>query len=317
MTVTRKRSQGQRLLRLIRLLESGAFSSAQLAERLHCTQQEIQRDIRLLTSEHWNVQQTKGRPKQYFLAPEPPREMAPVRAVIQHALLRLLHHHAPTPSRLYHRAAVELSHSLPERLREVTALEEPKGDTPRILETLATAWCWGQAVEFSYLKPGEALPKRSVGDVVFMEINRTNLDWYVLIQRRGEDRVKTFHLSRFLDVQRRENDPSPLIPFNALSELDGAWGIIGGSEHCTVELRFTPQALPYVSSRRWPGQIAAAPDGEYYLLTLRAPLNHQKLPVEAMAWIRGWGPRVEVCSPAWLREHWLQEARETVEKYST
>lgn len=314
MTISRKREQGPRLLRHIRLLQTEVLTSAQLAERLGCTQQEIQRAHRLLRAEGWNVQEM-GRPKQYFLAPELPSETDPVRSVITHALLRMLHHHAPTPSRLYHRAALELSERLPERLREVTALDEPQGDTPRMLETLAAAWCWGQAVEFSYLKPGEQQPKRSVGDVVFMELGRTNLDWYVFIRRRGEDKVKTFHLSRFVEAVRREHDPSPAIPFDPRNELDGAWGIIGGREHCDITLRFAPKAVPYVSHRRWPGQLAAVQEGDHYLLTVSAPLGHQSLPVEVLAWIRGWGPRVEVVGPDWVRKLWLAEAKEIVEKY--
>ncbi|GAA5503706.1 hypothetical protein Dxin01_03467 [Deinococcus xinjiangensis] len=314
MSITRRRGQGQRLLRLIRLLQEDVLDSVTLAATLQCTQQEIQRDLRLLRTEGWNVQETPKRPKRYFLAPEDTEEPDPVRSVVTHALLRMLHHHAPTPSHVYHRAALELSETLPERLREVTLLSEPHGDTPRILETLAAAWCWGQAVGFTYCKPGET-PKRGMGDIVYMEVNRTNLDWYVFMRRRGEKRVKTFHLSRFTDAVRLPNEPSPDIPFNPRHELDGAWGIVGGGDTCTITLRFAPEALPWVTHRQWPGQLTAKLEGEHYLLTVQAPLNHQHLPVEVMAWIRGWGPRVEVISPDWVRALWLAEARELLVRY--
>lgn len=314
---TRKRGQGQRLLRLIRLLESEVLTSAQLAEHLGCTQQEIQRDLRLLRAEGWIVQETGKRPKCYFLGVETSTLPDPVRSVITHALLRMLHHHAPTPSRLYHRAASELTAQLPERLRDVSVLKAPAGDTPRILEILATAWVRGEAVEFIYRKPGDSQPKRSVGDIAFMEINRTNLDWYVFIRRRGEEKVKTFHLSRFVDALRRENEPSSPVPFDPADELDGAWGIIGGREHCEITLRFAPEALPWVTDRLWPGQIEANMDDKCYRLTVRAPLNHQSLPVEVLAWIRGWGPRVEVLQPDWVRHLWLKEAQEIVGRYLT
>lgn len=315
MTVTRKRGQGQRLLRLIRLLQQDAFDSTTLADTLECTQQEIQRDLRLLRSEGWNVQETSKRPKRYFLAPESVGEPDPVRAVITHALLRMLHHHAPTPSRVYHRAALELSEALPEKLRAGVPLHEPQGDTPRILETLAAAWCWGQAVEFTYRKPGGE-PRKGVGDIAYMEINRTNLDWYVFIRRRGQDKVKTFHLSRFTDAVRRQDDFSPDLSFDPRCELDGAWGIIGGHDSCVITLRFPPEALAWVTHRRWPGQVTSSLDGEHYRLTLRAPLNHQQLPVEVLAWIRGWGPRVEVISPDWVRALWLAEAQALLDRYS-
>lgn len=313
---TRKRSQGQRLLRLIRLLENEVLTSAQLAEHLDCTQQEIQRDLRLLRAEGWAVQETPKRPKSYFLGAEAAASPDPVRSVITHALLRMLHHHAPTPSRLYHRAASELAAQLPERLRDLVLLKVPVGDTPRILEILATAWVRGEAVDFSYQKPGETKPKRGVGDIAFMEINRTNLDWYVFLRRRGEEKVKTFHLSRFIDAVRLENDLSPHIPFDPTDELDGAWGIIGGKEHCDITLLFAPEALAWVTHRQWPGQLEARMDGNLYRLTVRAPLNYARLPVEVLAWIRGWGPRVEVASPDWVRELWLAEAKEVTERYT-
>ncbi len=320
MTVTRKREQGRRLLRLIALLSGeGPLTSAQLAERLDCQQQEIQWDVRLLRSEGRDVLHTGERPARYFLArPWQAQEVQndPVRAVIHHALLRLLHHHAPTPSRLYHQTLLELSGQLPARLRDVSlrSLTPPAGDTPRLLETLASAWCRGEPVRFRYQKPGEE-PKAGEADVVFMEINRTNLDWYVFARRRGEAGVKTFHLSRFVDAARLTGEASPEISFDPRDELDGAWGIIGGRQHCEITLRFAPEAVPYVAHRRWPGQLGGELDGPRYVLRLNAPLNRDHLPVEVMAWIRGWGPRVEVLSPTRVRDLWLEEARELLRRY--
>lgn len=321
MTVTRKREPGPRLLRLIALLsEAGPLTTAQLAERLDCQRQEVQRDRRLLIQEGREVLHTEERSPRYFLAhPWVSADVSqdPVRAVIHHALLRLLHHHAPTPSRLYHEVLLELTGQLPASLRNVAlrSLAPPGGDTPRLLETLAAAWCWGQPVRFTYRKPGAGL-KVSEADIVFMEINRNNFDWYVFARRRGEVKVKTFHLSRFVDAVRLENEASPEIPFDPRAELDGAWGIIGGKQHCDVTLRFAPDAVPYVAHRPWPGQLGGEMDGESYLLRLRAPLNHEHLPVEVLAWIRGWGPRVEVLSPAWVRNLWLEDAREVLRRYA-
>lgn len=52
MTATRKRSQGVRLLRHIRLLsEEGPLTNAELAKLLECQPQEVQRDRRLLRAE--------------------------------------------------------------------------------------------------------------------------------------------------------------------------------------------------------------------------------------------------------------------------
>lgn len=168
MTVTRKRSQGQRLLRHIRLLsEGGPLTTAELARHLDCQPQEVQRDRRLLRAEGHAIWQTDERPNRYGLA-HPWRVASvspePVRAVINHALLRLLCHHAPTPSRVYHEALLHLTEQLPPRLQAVTrqTLTPPQGNTPRILETVAAAWCYGEAIEFLYQKPTERAPKWSV-----------------------------------------------------------------------------------------------------------------------------------------------------------
>ncbi|ABF44233.1 Transcriptional regulator, DeoR family (plasmid) [Deinococcus geothermalis DSM 11300] len=268
----------------------GGCSCSPCSARQRCQPREVQRDLRLLRSEGWDVLQTNERPARSFLArPWSAQEVAndPVRAVIHHALLRLLHHHAPTPSRLYHETLLELSGQLPARLREVSlrSLTLPAGDTPRTLETLAAAWCWGEPVRFTYRKPREE-PKTGEADVVFMEINRDNLDWYVFARRRGEGQVKTFHLSRFLDAARLTTETSPEIAFDPRRELDSAWGIIGGRQHCEVALRFAPEAVPYVAHCVWPGQVTGEMDGAHYLLRLKAPLNREHLSVEVMVWIR-------------------------------
>lgn len=324
MTVTRQRNQGARLLRHIRLLsEEGPLTTAELATLLDCQPQEVQRDRRLLIAEGHPIWQTEERPARYGL--EHPWRAAtvspePVRAVVTHALLRLLRHHAPTPSRVYHEALLSLTEQLPPRLQAVArqALTPPQGSTPRILETVAAAWCYGEALEFLYQKPTQSAPAWGVADVAFMEINRSNLDWYVFARRRGEVKVKTFHLSRFQDARRLTAQPSPDLTFDPRSELDGAWGIIGGQQHCEVNLRFTPDAAPYVHYRRWPGQLEGAQqENGGYLLRLNAPLDRNNLPVEVMAWIRGWGARVEVVSPLWLRQQWLAEARQVSERYGS
>lgn len=315
MTITRHRSQGTRLLRLIKLLEQEAYSSARLAQILGCTQQEIQRDLRLLRLQQWSLRETSSRPKQYFLAPKLAPRIDPVRAVVTHGLLRMLHHHTPLPSRIYHHAAQELAQTLPERIRALSPMAASEGNTPQILEALAAAWVYGEAVEFSYLKPTAIQPKRSVGDVVYMELGRNNLDWYVFIRRRGEEKVKTFHLSRFKDAVWRRGETSPAIPFDPSKELDGAWGIIGGREKCVIELLFPPESVAYVVYRRLPGQIAGVMQGDCYHLTIHAPLNSNGLPVEVMSWIRSWGSRVKILSPQWLKDEYLQELRETLLLY--
>lgn len=140
-------------------------------------------------------------------------------------------------------------------------------------------------------------------------------------RRQGEEKVKTFHLSRFQDARQLTDQASSDqhcsdLAFDPRTELDGAWGIIGGQQHCEVTLIFTPDAAPYVNYRRWPGQLEGQKqDGGHYLLRLNAPLDRHNLPVEVMAWIRGWGARVEVVSLLWLRQQWLAEARQVGERY--
>ena len=167
MTATRKRNQGVRLLRHIRLLsEEGPLSNAELAQQLGCQPQEVQRDRRLLRAEGHLILDTGERPVRYVLQ-HPWRAATgspePVRAVVTHALLRLLRHHAPTPSRVYHEALLSLTEQLPPRLQAVSrqSLTPPQGNTPRILETVAAAWCYGEAIEFLYQKPDGSAPKWS------------------------------------------------------------------------------------------------------------------------------------------------------------
>ncbi|MCD0155645.1 WYL domain-containing protein [Deinococcus sp. 6GRE01] len=324
MTVTRRRDQGRRLLGLLRvLLDQEPRTTAELAALLDCQQQDIQRDLRLLAQEGYQRWSTGSRPVRHGLRRPTgtPSTTHAMRAVVTHALLRLLHHHAPTPSRVYADVLADLNEQLPARVQEVSrrALTPPEGDTPRVLDVVAAAWCHGEPLRMRYRKPGDAHASDRVVDILFMEINRSNLDWYVFARPHGETRVKTFHLSRIEDAARVNDQSSPPIDFDPREELDGAWGIIGGRERCEITLRFTPDAAPYVTPHRWPGQVGPVqrhPDGRCTLQVL-APVNQHRLPVEVMAWIRGWGSRVEVVSPTWLREAWLTEAREVLSRYGS
>ena len=50
---------------------------------------------------------------------------------------------------------------------------------------------------------------------------------------------------------------------------------------------------------------------------IRAGVDNSGLPRELMPWILGWGPRVEVLGPPQVRAHWIQQAREVVQKFGT
>ena len=318
--MNRKREKTRRIAQLPLLLAE-ARTVEEMATHFGCQRQEVQRDLRDLRNNGLNIHKSQGRPPLYqLLQQERSAQAAPVRAVITHAMLRLLHHHAPTPSRIYHQALTELTEQLPERLRAVSqlALTAPSGDTPRILETVAAAWCWGQPVRFRYQKPNTPAPTWNILHILFMEISRSNHDWYIIGRRPNEDATRTFLLSRMLDAERLIDQTSPEQDYDPRQDLDGAWGIIGGPERCRIELRFHPDVYDWVASRLWPGQCASRKDEEgRYHLTLEAPLHQNGVPVEVLTWIRGWAQNVEVVSPHWLRERWLADARMMLKRYAS
>ena len=311
-----KRDQGVRLIELLKLLSQDApLTAKQLAAALDTNVQNVNEDLKNLRNLGVKFHNNSGRtPKYQLLYPwhtEQKVENDPVQAVIIHALVRLLHHHAPTPSKAYSVALRELSAKLPPKLQKVSqkALNPIQGDVPSTLEKLAAAWCWGQMIEFLYQKPTEPQPRWRKGAIAFMEISRSNLDWYVMIQQHGEPKVKTFHLSRFHDVRRLADAPSPEIEFDPKKELADAWGIIGGQHRCLITLKFRSEAVPHIVYRTWPGEKEREfqLDGSL-LLKINAPKHNNGLPLEVMAWIRGWGARAEIISPQWLRAQWIREA---------
>ncbi|GGJ78423.1 helix-turn-helix transcriptional regulator [Deinococcus aquiradiocola] len=315
--MNRKRDKTRRITQLPNLLTEPR-TVAELATYFGCQHQEIQRDLRDLRSHGLDIQKSQGRPPLYHCLPqEKTAQTAPVRAVITHAMLRLLHHHAPTPSRIYHQALTELADQLPERLRSVSslALTAPSGDTPRVLETIAAAWCWGQPVRFLYKKPNTPAPTWNTLHILFMEISRSNHDWYIIGRRPNDSSTRTFLLSRMLDAERLTDQTSPEQFYDPRQDLDGAWGIIGGVERCRIELRFHPDVHDWIADRQWPGQRASHRDeAGYYHLILEAPLHRNGVPVEILTWIRGWAHNVDVVSPPWLRARWLAEAQTLLER---
>lgn len=323
------RRQARRILQLIQVLSKENTQTAkQLAQRLECSELNIRRDIELLKKENCSIHESDTRPTYYSL--EHPwktetAELDPVQALIKHGTLRLLHHHAPTPSQPYYQELLALLAKLPKHIQTVSSkgLGKPKTDSidkdTRHLEKVATAWYDQQDIRFWYQKPTSDAPKQREATIVFMEISRINLDWYIFAREKNEQRIKCFLLSRMTFVESIGDNDSDPIEFDPKKELNGAWGVIGSASRCTITLRFSVDATPFVKDHDWPGKIHQKSHLETdgcYILVLSAPrMNDNTVSVEVMAWIRGWGPRVEIVSPKWLRKVWLDEAKQLLKRY--
>lgn len=283
----------------------------------------IRRDLKFLIQPklHRGIVDTKTKPKRYFIPMGVSLDENQVLAV--YSLLRLFEHHAPITDEVYHRMARSLLGKLPTHIKKVfeeatksqkTARPQPLG---RNLEKVNLAWAKQQQIRFQYRKAGGSGKWRENRlSICLIELSRTNLDHYIIgYEHDFHKGIRTFKLSRMKDVEP-SNQPSQIPDdFDPKKYLENAWGVVGKSdgEGLEIVLRYSPRAVERLEEGGYANMttLEQAADGSRKVL-LKAGTNKDGVPVEVLSHIRSWGSLVEVLEPEFLREQWLQEAREII-----
>ncbi|WP_288482426.1 WYL domain-containing protein [uncultured Deinococcus sp.] len=246
----------------------------------------------------------------------------PVEALMVHAALRLLYHHASSKNREYLLALEKLISGLPPSLQEVTR-RSVQDLTPQLrsdgaLERVGDAWVNRRYIAFDYMEPN-GLPERCELAVYFIEISRADLAPYVIgIDRQRRAAVRTFRLSRMKRVVMLEDTYEIPADFDPRLHLTDAWGVVGQPrEPVTATLRFAQEAASRVLEGGFPNltveEIGTADHS--LVVKVRASLDAAGQAPELLSWILGWGAHVEILDPPDLRERWLQEAQAITVKF--
>ncbi|WP_415789960.1 helix-turn-helix transcriptional regulator [Deinococcus saxicola] len=308
--------KSRRLTRLLDELQARRCTTADLAQRFDVGQRSIQRDIEALRGMGHDVVEHSG--KEYSI-PRHGTLLRPAEALAAYAAIRLAHHHSPALNSQYRSALHSISMTLPERIRHtLNASVMDNGATPfvaRQMELVAAAWMEGQVLNFDYRRPNGELQGGNELCVYFIEISRSNLAPYVIgLERRRRGQVRTFKLSRMVNLSLSADTYEPDPDFDPREFLSDAWGVIGGGTSVTVTVRFAPEAAYRVLEGGYPNATLIRRDG-HVEMEFRAGIDASGLPRELLPFLLSWGPRAEVLSPPNVREAWLGELREALARY--
>lgn len=313
-------NKAMRLKQLEELLTSRPRRVVDLADELGVGRRSIERDLAELRGSGLPIEQDGP---EYFIRTKGPA-LNPVEALAVHSATRLLVHHAEINERHYRSALEKLARQLPEPARSsahqsVDDLARKDSANSRILDQVAQAWFEGRFLRFNYQsvgsRSGQAYPQELA--VYFFEISRTNLAAYVVgFERRFHNAIRVFKLDRMQDAMLTDETYQVPADFDPHDYLSAAWGIVVGNP-VQVRLRFRPHVNRQV--RELPLRnleiTDESADGHLEVTAVAGATSRDRLPHELLAWIRSWGPAVEVVEPAYIREFMKIGLQEALELY--
>ncbi|GEM46309.1 helix-turn-helix transcriptional regulator [Deinococcus cellulosilyticus] len=305
--------RAKRLQKILELLRLKPRTCQELAERFNRSVRSIQRDIEVLKDDGEGIEDLPG--DRYFI-PSLPSSLSAVEALAVYAAARLLYHHAPNSKRSYLTAMEKVSALLPENIRAQYLNSTPPLQDPRfsegLLEDVSRAWKERRVLSFQYCAPNKKPEERKL-EVWFLEVSRVNLDIYAMGRDPDKDSFRTFKLSRMQHTRLLQENYTIPPDFDPSKVLNHAWGVVGlsGGGLTTIHLRFKPEAAYRIREGGYPSLHIEQelPDGGLEV-SLQVGTDTDRFPLELISWVQSWGSRVEVLSPANLRERWLNEARE-------
>ena len=331
-------SAAERLYRIARLIRDTPLTVQQLVQHLApglvptsdvglALERNVQRDLKLLGLLDTDYSAVEGRPRKHLLRVQQ-KQLHPVEALALHAATRLVYHRSPGHSRHHQRALAQLAQWLPERVRPV--VERSVADVGRrrsredlMLEVAAEAWTGGHSLRFEYRSAsGSGQWRMNELEIYLIEVHPVNLDLYAVGREVSfHQKLRTFKLARMRGAKVLQ-ERSYTIPddFDPRSFFHDAWGVVGSGndEGLSVTLRFAPEVAYRILEGGYPNMSEPLFHLDSSIeVDIRAGVDNSGLPRELMPWILGWGPRVEVLGPPHVRAHWIQQAREVVQKFGT
>ncbi len=201
-----------------------------------------------------------------------------------------------------------------ELARRFFVLHEPGKDYARHRETLAAltpAILGALRVSFEYTsgRTSEHTAYRSVAPLSLLLYKR---GVYLAFQRHEERRIVA--IERMADLVVHGDLPFDYprpAEYHPRALLAGRFGITtGDAPPSEVVLRFAPQVTTYVASRRWmAGDHIERHDDGGCTLTFIATGS------ELIPFVLGYGNKVKVLEPAWLRDAVVRELRGALDQY--
>lgn len=314
--MTRTVSKAQRLTAIREELERRPRSVVELAAAHGCSRRSIERDLVTL-EEHMGVELKKDAQHRYFV---PAREsrLNEVEALAVYSATRLLLH-TGVGERHYRSALEKLARQLPAKARKVLldgvdALRP--GPEDRVLDLVAQAWFRQVVLRCTYESAHSGTTQPRDLEIYFFEINRRNLEPYVLaFDRTVRKGLAMFKLARMRQVHLRDETYEVPAGFDPNAKLRSAFGIVVGEEvEITLHVSETAARRMAEGNDRNLRIGEATGDGRR-VVQVTGTLDASGQALELVPWLLSWGASVEVVGPEAVRRSMAEELRKAAGAY--
>ncbi|NLG09010.1 MAG: WYL domain-containing protein [Deinococcales bacterium] len=314
--MSRTVAKAQRLNLLREELRLRPRTVVELARRHETSRRTIERDLATL-AEQMGEELRKDTSHRWYIPNRTPG-LNEVEALAVYSATRLLLH-TGVGERHYRTALEKLAQQVPEParatlLRSVDRLEPAPED--RVLDLVAQAWFQQRVLKVDYASAHSGTKSARELEVYFFELNRRNLEPYVLaFDRTVRRRVLVFKLARMSNVRLLDRGYEIPADFDPMAALDPAFGIVVGEE-VQVDLLVPEQ----VAQRMAEGddrnlRLGAQLDDGRRLVHLLGTLDSGGRPLELVPWLLSWGSAVEVVGPPEVRELMREELARALDAY--
>ena len=314
--MSRTVGKAQRLNLLREELRRRPRSVVELARKHGTSRRTIERDL-LTLAEHMGEQVMRDEQARWFIPNRTPG-LNEVEALAVYSATRLLLH-TGVGERHYRTALEKLAQQVPEParaglLKGVDRLAATPED--RVLDQVAQAWFQRRVLKCNYLSASSGKATTRELEVYFYEINRRNLEPYVLaFDRTHRQRVLVFKLARMSDVRLLDVGYEIPTDFDPAAKLDNAFGIVVGDE-VQIDLH-VPE---HVARRMAEGgdrnlRLGRSLPGERREVHVIGTLDDKGRPLELLPWLLSWGDAIEVMNPPEVRSQVAESLRRTLAAY--
>ncbi len=316
--MSRTLSKAARLADLVERLRLRPHGVAELAEHYGTTRRTIERDLHELRDLGHSLREHEHR----YALPDQASALNDVEALAVYSATRLLVH-TGIGEHHYRRALEKLARQLPNPARgpliaAVDRLDSAPAD--RTLDLVAQAWFQGRVLRCTYHGARSGSRNRLELEIWFYEVNRRNLEPYVLAFDRARSReVRIYKLARMHEVNLLTDTYEIPADFDPHEHLDGTWGIVVG-DPVRVRIRTAPEVAFWFEEQR-------ADQPRFSILehhqdgSLTVEVVGQRAAGgdvhELLSFLLGWGKRIEVLEPPDIRERVIQELRDAASAYPT
>jgi len=315
--------KAQRLFRISFYLYRNphGLTVAELAKMCGVSKRTIQRDLNDFEDLHIPITNDGGNPPRWTIISGyyiPPVHFSFDEALALYLAARLLARYADEFDPHIADALAKLAGVLPEALarhihstiRSLTTRENDER-LVRVLGVLATGWATGRVVRIVHRAAASEEAHPTLIRPYFIEPSAAGNATYVIGKVHYSEELHTFKVERILDATLMNEHFEIPEDFDGPALLAHAWSIWYGETREEGMLRFSPEVTRRVKETHWhpSQQLADTEDGGCILRMWVAD------PHEMIYWVRGWGPGVEVLTPAWLRDQIAREADQVRAKY--